>query len=687
MTITGMSPATAPAVVVGAARLVLMASMFLLFGRITGSARTAGIATAIYAGNFNFLYWGAQFSYESLALPLLVVVLMALSERGATRGSGVAEWGSADRRSASRRSSSPTTSPPTPPRRSSPAWRSAYWLVWRNWSLAEPVALRGCSPPPSPRSGCCSSPTSTFGYLVPVLDDAAGIDLQHSLRRRTARALFQGKELEPARHARACPWRRPFSRSSCSPRGCPFGLARPGAATATTPSPSIFVLDRAGLLRAQSPAAGACCLGDRKPGGRVPLHRPRIRRSPGRPSEIWGPGGWSPGCGRACWAVAMGVAIVGGAIAGWPWDLQLSQPLRARADGGTISSPPLALAGMGAAQLPARMSASPRTRRRAAAAHAGRKGDPCRQDARISRTSCSSPHSRTGSCPCSANTTFATWSSTDAKSPATHCADSSSPKEGRRRVAVPASVDRKVRRTPGRHADLLGRQHTRLRLGSAPMRGTPGSRDRRQAGALLCAILALLAPLGVRVAVFALRSPLSCPATRSARPPSSAASSRPRPSRFWLASPSLCTLALGALPLNYLPGGIRGVSWAALLVVDRRRRLPRRRAAAQRARAAVSRLDSTLPNAVRCALLGRSPAAVAGALALAAATVSVKERRRLHASSGSCQSPARAEPRRGWRQQPGAGAEPALDLRIRIGERPFVRRSFVLRPGRDRGSQ
>ena len=30
----------------------------------------AGLGVAIYTGNFNFLFWGAQFSYESLALPL-----------------------------------------------------------------------------------------------------------------------------------------------------------------------------------------------------------------------------------------------------------------------------------------------------------------------------------------------------------------------------------------------------------------------------------------------------------------------------------------------------------------------------------------------------------------------------------------------------------------------------------------
>ena len=49
-----------------------MAALFVLFTRVSGSARLAGIAVMIYAGNSNFLFWGAQYSYESLSLPLLV---------------------------------------------------------------------------------------------------------------------------------------------------------------------------------------------------------------------------------------------------------------------------------------------------------------------------------------------------------------------------------------------------------------------------------------------------------------------------------------------------------------------------------------------------------------------------------------------------------------------------------------
>jgi len=92
MGLTGLSSYWAGVVVVGAARLSLMIGLFLLFTRISGSARTAGLAAAIYTGNFNFFFWGAQFSYESLALPLFVVVLMAVAERDAAPREWAREW-------------------------------------------------------------------------------------------------------------------------------------------------------------------------------------------------------------------------------------------------------------------------------------------------------------------------------------------------------------------------------------------------------------------------------------------------------------------------------------------------------------------------------------------------------------------------------------------------------------------
>ena len=83
MMLSGMSSYGAGTILVGVARLVFMAALFFLFARLSGSARGAGLGVAIYAGSSNFLYWGAQFSYESLSLPLMVVVLMAFVERDA----------------------------------------------------------------------------------------------------------------------------------------------------------------------------------------------------------------------------------------------------------------------------------------------------------------------------------------------------------------------------------------------------------------------------------------------------------------------------------------------------------------------------------------------------------------------------------------------------------------------------
>ena len=92
MMLTGMSSYWAGTILVGVARLTFMAALFFLFARLSGSARGAGLGVAIYTGSSNFLYWGAQFSYESLALPLMVVVLMAFAEREAGPSERRAPW-------------------------------------------------------------------------------------------------------------------------------------------------------------------------------------------------------------------------------------------------------------------------------------------------------------------------------------------------------------------------------------------------------------------------------------------------------------------------------------------------------------------------------------------------------------------------------------------------------------------
>ena len=79
--LTGLGFFPAGLLVIGAARLVLALALFLLLERLTGSARVAGLGVLIYAGNPNFLFWSAQYAYESLALPLLIALLYLVAGR------------------------------------------------------------------------------------------------------------------------------------------------------------------------------------------------------------------------------------------------------------------------------------------------------------------------------------------------------------------------------------------------------------------------------------------------------------------------------------------------------------------------------------------------------------------------------------------------------------------------------
>jgi hypothetical protein len=77
--LTGFHVFGAGVVVIGAARLVMMLALFLLFEEITRSSRAAGLAALIYTANANFMFFTAQYAYESLALPLAVLVMAGVS--------------------------------------------------------------------------------------------------------------------------------------------------------------------------------------------------------------------------------------------------------------------------------------------------------------------------------------------------------------------------------------------------------------------------------------------------------------------------------------------------------------------------------------------------------------------------------------------------------------------------------
>lgn len=83
---TGLSPFVSGIVVIGAARLLLALSLFVLIERTTRSARLAGLAVGLYTANPNYLFFSAEYAYESLALPLSCLALYAVLRRDQVSG-------------------------------------------------------------------------------------------------------------------------------------------------------------------------------------------------------------------------------------------------------------------------------------------------------------------------------------------------------------------------------------------------------------------------------------------------------------------------------------------------------------------------------------------------------------------------------------------------------------------------
>ena len=84
--LTGLQIATAGMIAIGSARIVVMLAIFLVVERLALSARVAGLAAFFYAANPNFFYWSAQFSYESLALPLVAFTIFLVLQRSRSTG-------------------------------------------------------------------------------------------------------------------------------------------------------------------------------------------------------------------------------------------------------------------------------------------------------------------------------------------------------------------------------------------------------------------------------------------------------------------------------------------------------------------------------------------------------------------------------------------------------------------------
>jgi hypothetical protein len=337
---TGFSAYTAGAIVIGAARLTAMSAMFVLFWRVSDSARIAGLGTAIFTGNFNFLFWSAQFSYQSMAFPLLLLILLAVAETEVV------------------------------PRAARGAWRALAALaitavvvthhITSYAVLASLVALsilsatvRRVPKPPNPwrlalLAGVLTViwlvvvASSTVGYITPVVTNAIDSALHTATGEAPSRDLFQGASsvVEPTPTiARGIA----LLAIVLLLAGLPFGLRTVWRRYRTQPLALLFALAAIGFFGALAlrltPAAWET--GNRASEflfiglafvlGCVGLERWRPRQA------AW--------LGRALMAAALTIVLIGGAIAGWSWDSQLARPVRVHSqEGPRISSPPLALA-------------------------------------------------------------------------------------------------------------------------------------------------------------------------------------------------------------------------------------------------------------------------------------------------------------------------------------------------------
>lgn len=337
MKVSGVSAYTAGLIVVGVARLTLVSSLFLLFRRVGGSARVAGLAAALYTTNFNFLFWGAQYSYESLALPLLVLVMVMLAEREVSPREKLREW----------------------------AWPLAFAIaaivvthhltsyalvgILLALSLALYWLRRVWSPPnPWPLAVATAAlvvlwlgivASSTVGYLSTPLANAFEALGNTIAGEAPPRTLFQSS---------ADVGQTPLGAKVVAILGIvllavalPFGLRAVWRRDREQPFALLFMLAALGffasLVLRLAPAAWET--GNRA-GEFFFIGLSFVIASIGF-ERLLKP---SPRARGLALTAAFGIVLVGGIVSGWPWDVQLAKPLRVAAEGREISSPPLALA-------------------------------------------------------------------------------------------------------------------------------------------------------------------------------------------------------------------------------------------------------------------------------------------------------------------------------------------------------
>lgn len=339
MTLTGMSSFGAGTILVGAARLTFMAALFFLFARLSGSARGAGLGVAVYTGSSNFLFWGAQFSYESLSLPLLVVVLMAFVEREAEPPEFRRAWA-------------------VPIVLGILAITITHHLT--SYALAVVFialailyrAMKVERPNPWPFALLATvtalgwlliAARSTVGYLFPVLGDAVKAIWETASGESAPRTLFHQASTTTETVGATPIFARAVALFAILLLAIGFFLGLRRFWRRQRRSPLALILGVAGaaffgaLLLRFAPAAWET--GNRA--GEFLFIGLAFVLIYGLAEVLRA--GENLQRRRLLLAGGLGIVLVGGAISGWPWDVQLARPLQATAHGREIDSEPLAL--------------------------------------------------------------------------------------------------------------------------------------------------------------------------------------------------------------------------------------------------------------------------------------------------------------------------------------------------------
>lgn len=73
--LSGLNVFDSGIITLGIARLAFMLALYLFYERVGRSSQVGGIAALLYMGNSNFLFFGSQYAYETLSLPLATSIL------------------------------------------------------------------------------------------------------------------------------------------------------------------------------------------------------------------------------------------------------------------------------------------------------------------------------------------------------------------------------------------------------------------------------------------------------------------------------------------------------------------------------------------------------------------------------------------------------------------------------------